>query len=84
MVKPSPLAFSPRKLIPVTPPAPAMFCTMIVGLPGMCLARWRATIRPSMSVGPPALKFIKKVMFLPCVVALNAVMISSYACCGVE
>ena len=32
---------------------------------GECLARWRATILPSMSVGPPAAKLIRKTIFLP-------------------
>ena len=53
-VSPSGLAASPMKFVAAMPPAPGMFFTTMSGLPGMCLPRCRATIRPSMSVGPPA------------------------------
>ena len=51
----SPLgAASPSWLLPISPPAPPTFFTTMVGLPGMCAGRCCATMRPSMSVGPPA------------------------------
>ena len=39
MVRPSGAARSNTWLVAVLPPAPGMFCTRIVGLPGMCLRR---------------------------------------------
>ena len=36
------------------PPPPPIFLTMMRGLPATCLPRCRATIRASMSAGPPA------------------------------
>src|SRR5712691_5626833 len=35
------------------PPAPVMFCGTTLGLPGMCLPRWRATSRACKSYSPP-------------------------------
>jgi hypothetical protein len=35
-------------------PAPGMFCTTMVGLPGMCLRSCAAKVRASVSIVPPA------------------------------
>ena len=40
--------FTARKL-----PAPGMFFGTTLGLPGMCLPRWRASSRPKVSLLPP-------------------------------
>src|SRR5262245_10949653 len=37
-----------------------MFCTVMVGCPGICLPMCLAKILPSMSVGPPAAKLMPK------------------------
>src|SRR3972149_5694730 len=45
--------------------APGMFWTMMVGLPGMCLGRWRARRRAIRSYPPPGLSPTTIVIVFP-------------------
>ena len=47
------------------PPAPVMFCGTRLGLPGMCLPRWRATSRACRSYSPPTPTPISTLTVLP-------------------
>ena len=46
-------------------PAPGMFFGTMVGSPGMCLARWRATTRALESSPPPTPVEMMRSMLLP-------------------
>ena len=54
-VRPSGFATLNTWLVATRWAAPVMFCTITVGLAGMCLPRWRATIRgPTLRLPPVA------------------------------